>query len=91
MSIVKELVKDIEFEIYRTFENKIEDADIPESLKKDFYNDLKELVEDIETMISTVNQNIDYSIYEFSEECRRDTLDDMRTQEYLERDLFEEV
>jgi len=79
---------EIAYEVYSELENRFVDADIPEEAKDILYKKLNDLVDDIDLMVEATEDEIDQVLYENSEQYIKDTLDDMRTQEYLERSLF---
>ena len=79
---------EIAYEVYHELENKFIGEDIPEEAKDILYKKLDDLVDDIDIMVEATEDEIDQVLYENSEQYIKDTLDDMKTQEYLERSLF---
>ncbi len=79
---------EIAYDVYTELENKFVDADIPEETKDELYEKLNDLVKEIDRMVEFTEIDIDQVLYEHSAQYVEDTIDDMRTQEYLERSLF---
>lgn len=88
MKITKNLINDLDFEVYSAFEDKVEQADIPENVKVEMFNKLHKMVADWKIEIDNMENEIDEEIYEYSAEAIQDEMADRITQDYLERELF---
>lgn len=84
MSITKDLIKDLDFDVYHAFEDKIEGADIPEKVKVDFFDRLHKMVEDWKIELDSIENEIDDEIYDYSGEAIKDQFDDWATRDLIE-------
>ena len=71
------------------FDDRTGDADIPDRTRDYLQKQLDNVKEDVFEIISDFITDADNTIEEFSEENIRNIKDDIRTQDYLERELFD--
>lgn len=71
------------------FDDRTGDADIPDRTRGYLQEELDKVKEDVFDIISDFFEDADNTIEEFSEENIRNIKDDIRTQDYLERELFD--
>jgi len=83
-----DFVKDIEYEVYNAFEDKIGDADIPDDTKTSLYKKLDEMITEVVSIADDFNNEIDSVIEQFTPEYINQVKDDMRLQDEKEADLW---
>lgn len=78
--------------ILESFDDQIYEIDIPDDARESLKQELTDLIKGyVKDMTEEVKDKIESYRYEFSKEHIQDEIDDRRTQDYLERDLFEEA
>ena len=81
---MKHLMEDIEEILRDYYEDKTGNADIPERAEDAIYERVTLLLNDIESLIDTANNDVDEVVEEFSEDNLKAIKTDRRTQDYLE-------
>lgn len=84
-SLKKELDKLLQY----FFDERTGDADIPDRTRGYLQEELDKVKEEVFDIISEFIEDADNTIEEFSEENIKNIKDDIRTQDYLERELFD--
>lgn len=78
------------FEMY--FEHKVSQACLPDKLESDLWDKVEDFIDKVKDKAWELDMEIDNDINDFDEMVERKLeQDDIRTQEYLERNLFEEA
>ncbi len=80
---------DVAYDVMNQFEGKIEQADLPPRTEEILYEKIAKLIEEIEMIVDDMENEIDQTLYEYSDQYIKDEMDDRITQDYLERSLFE--
>lgn len=75
--------------IEKYFEEKLYSASLPDSIDNDLWDMVEETIDKIHDMLHELDRNIDNNIKDFDRKQEIENIrDDIKTQDYLERDLF---
>lgn len=87
-----EIYKDLRITIEKYFDKKLNEVNVPEVLDSELWNMVEDLIDNVQEQVGKVENEIDMSIEDFDYKQEIQNIkDDMRTQDYLERDLFKEA
>ena len=87
-----EIYKDLRITIEKYFDKKLNEVNVPEALDSELWNMVEDLIDNVQEQVGKVESEIDMSIEDFDYRQEIQNIkDDMRTQDYLERDLFKEA
>lgn len=87
-----EIYKDLRITIEKYFDKKLNEVNVPEALDSELWNMVEDLIDNVQEQVGKVENEIDMSIEDFDYKQEIQNIkDDMRTQDYLERDLFKEA
>jgi F0F1-type ATP synthase gamma subunit len=85
-----ELIGEIRQLVERYVEHKITQACLPDAICNDIEDMTADAIENIDDLLNELDKNIDNTIENFDrEEEIKNIRDDIRTQDYLERNLFD--
>jgi hypothetical protein len=87
-----EIYKDLRITIEKYFDKKLNEVNVPEALDSELWNMVEDLIDNVQEQVGKVENEIDMSIEDFDYKQEIQNIrDDIRTQDYLERDLFKEA
>ena len=85
---MENLKNNVEELIQESFDDFICEANISEIGENAITERIKLLIDDVFDLLDEAKRDIDDVVYQHSQQYINDIKDDMKTQEYLERDLF---
>jgi hypothetical protein len=86
-----ELIGEIRQLTERYFEHKVTQGCLPDAICNDVSDMMANTIEEIDSLLTELDEHVDKAIENFDrEEEIKNIRDDIKTQDYLEKDLFKE-